>query len=73
MWNFVGRQNDYMNMDGNSLHGNWESGIKFIDNARLGTPESKDAIVPDYLANNKAKNHYYFASNTWANWHDLSV
>ena len=32
-----------------------ESGIKFIDNARLGTPDSKDAIVPDYLANNKAK------------------
>ena len=60
MWNFAGRQNDYMNMDGNSLHGNWESGIKFIDNARLGTPDSKDSIVPDYLANNKAKNHYYF-------------
>ena len=53
-------KNDYMNMDGNSLHGNWESGIKFIDNARLGTPNSKDSIVPDYLANNKAKNHYYF-------------
>ena len=47
-------------MDGNSLHGNWESGIKFIDNARLGTPDSKDTSVPDYLANNKAKNHYYF-------------
>ena len=38
MWNFAGRQNDYMNMDGNSLHGNWESGISFIDNIRLGTP-----------------------------------
>ena len=45
MWNFAGRQNDYMNMDGNSLNGNWESGIGFIDNARLGT---------------KGKNHYYF-------------
>ena len=58
MWNFVGRQNDYMNMDGNVLHGNWESGISFIDNARLGTPSSID--MPEYLANNKAKNHYYF-------------
>jgi len=58
MWNFAGRQNDYMNMDGNSLHGNWESGISFIDNIRLGTPDN--TIAPDHLANNKAKNHYYF-------------
>ena len=47
-----------MNMDGNSLNGNWESGISFIDNIRLGTPT--DAIAPDHLAKNKAKNHYYF-------------
>ena len=53
MWNFAGRQNDYMNMDGNSLHGNWESGISFIDNIRLGTPDN--TIAPDHLANNKAK------------------
>tara|TARA_B100001758_G_scaffold246820_1_gene262861 strand:+ start:1293 stop:4391 length:3099 start_codon:yes stop_codon:yes gene_type:complete len=59
MWNFAGRQNDYMNMDGNSLNGNWESGIAFIDNARLGAPSS-DVLAPDYLAKNKAKNHYYF-------------
>jgi len=59
MWNFAGRQNDYMNMDGNSLYGNWESGITFIDNARLGTPNSNVAI-PKNLANNKAKNHYFF-------------
>ena len=58
MWNFAGRQNDYMNMDGNSLNGNWESGIGFIDNARLGTPSEVDA--PEHLKNNKAKNHYYF-------------
>ena len=58
MWNFAGRQNDYMNMDGNSLNGNWESGIGFIDNARLGTPSNVD--MPDHLKNNKAKNHYYF-------------
>ncbi len=59
MWNFAGRQNDYMNMDGNSLYGNWESGIKAIDNARLGTPSS-NVVVPKNLANNKAKNHYFF-------------
>ena len=49
MWNFAGRQNDYMNMDGNSLHGNWESGIPFIDNARLGTPSSSITSPPDHL------------------------
>ena len=59
MWNFVGRQNDFMNMDGNSMNGNWESGIGFIDNARLGTPSS-DVVMPDYLAKNKGKNHYFF-------------
>lgn len=58
MWNFAGRQNDFMNMNGNSLHGNWESGIAFIDNARIGTPDTVN--IPDYLKNNKAKNHYYF-------------
>ena len=59
MWNFAGRQNDFMNMDGNSLKGNWESGIGLIDNARLGTP-SAEIDVPDYLGKNKGKNHYYF-------------
>ena len=59
MWNFAGRQNDYMNMDGNSLNGNWESGITFIDNARLGTPSS-EYQMPNNLASNKGKNHYFF-------------
>ena len=35
MWNFAGRQNDIQG-NGNPLHGNWISGIKFIDEARLG-------------------------------------
>jgi len=35
MWNFAGRQNDIRGM-GNPIHGNWISGIKFIDEARLG-------------------------------------
>ena len=58
MWNFAGRQNDYMNMDGNPVYGNWESGIGFIDQARLGTPS--DDFLPNHLRNNKGKNHYYF-------------
>ncbi|MBT6815031.1 MAG: DUF2723 domain-containing protein, partial [Flavobacteriales bacterium] len=50
MWNFAGRQNDVMNMDGNPVYGNWESG--------LNTSQYKDA--PSHLKNNKSKNHYYF-------------
>ena len=53
MWNFAGRQNDYMNMDGNPVYGNWESGIGFIDQARLGTPS--DDFLPNHLRNNKGK------------------
>ena len=60
-----------MNMDGNSLYGNWESGIKIIDNARLGLPSS-DVVVPKNLANNKAKNHGFSPINTWLNWHVFS-
>lgn len=57
MWNFVGRQNDiHSPVPGNLFHGNWESGVKFIDNARLG--DQSDA--PEILSHNKGKNHYYF-------------
>jgi len=55
MWNFAGRQNDIQG-HGNSFHGNWESGISFIDNARLGNNFEEQ---PDFLKNSKAKNHYY--------------
>ena len=35
MWNFVGRQNDvHSPSPGNIFHGNWESGVKFIDDWR---------------------------------------
>jgi hypothetical protein len=55
MWNFTGRQNDiqgkYDNMDGN-----WMSGIKFLDEIRLG---SQDNLSSDQL-NNKGRNYYYF-------------
>lgn len=57
MWNFVGRQNDiHSPAPGDIFHGNWESGIGFIDNMRLG--DQTDA--PDSLKHNKGKNHYFF-------------
>ncbi len=55
MWNFVGRQNDIQG-HGSVLYGNWLSGIKFLDEARLGTQDN----LPAKLANNKARNTYYF-------------
>ena len=57
MWNFVGRQNDIQaNLPGELFKGNWESGISFIDKARLGDQSEG----PDYIVNSRAKNHYYF-------------
>lgn len=55
MWNFVGRQNDVQS-HGSVLDGNWLSGIKFIDEARLGDQDN----LPARFANNKARNTYYF-------------
>ena len=56
MWNFAGRQNDiHSPSPGELFAGNWESGIGFIDKARLGDQGN----APDYLKNNKGKNHYY--------------
>ncbi|MBP5172123.1 MAG: DUF2723 domain-containing protein [Bacteroidales bacterium] len=57
MWNFVGRQNEiHSPTPGNIFHGNWESGVNFIDRAHLGDQSN----APDVLKNNKGKNHYYF-------------
>ena len=56
MWNFAGRQNDIHSASpGDPIIGNWESGIPFIDEFRLGDQSG----APDYLKNNKGKNHYY--------------
>ena len=56
MWNFAGRQNDiHSPTPGELFTGNWESGIGFIDKARLG--DQSDA--PAYLKDNRAKNHYF--------------
>ncbi len=57
MWNFAGRQNQiHSPSPGDLFRGNWESGVKFIDELRLG--DQSDA--PDTLAHDKGKNHYYF-------------
>ena len=54
MWNFAGRQNDIQG-HGELTKGNWISGIKFIDQARLG-PQSNQ---PSSIVDNKAHNKYY--------------
>ena len=54
MWNFAGRQNDLQSY-GEITKGNWLTGIKFLDNARLG---NQDAL-PRELRENKGHNVYY--------------
>ncbi len=54
MWNFAGRQNDIQG-NGELEHGNWLTGIPFIDNARLGD----QSLLPDDLKNNKGHNVFY--------------
>lgn len=54
MWNFAGRQNDIQG-NGEAEHGNWITGIPFLDNARLGNQD----LLPDELKNNKGHNVFY--------------
>ena len=54
MWNFAGRQNDLQG-NGEPEHGNWITGISFIDNALYGD-QSK---LPDELKANKGHNVFY--------------
>ena len=56
MWNFVGRQNEIHAPSADLFAGNWESGIKFIDNLHLGDQSN----APDWMKNNKGKNHLFF-------------
>ena len=55
MWNFTGRQDDIQG-EYTDLHGNWLSGIDFIDEIRLGSQDN----LPSDVKNNKARNTYYF-------------
>ena len=54
MWNFAGRQNDIQG-NGEPEHGNWITGISFIDNWMLGD-QSK---MPAELKANKGHNVFY--------------
>lgn len=54
MWNFAGRQNDIQG-NGELEHGNWITGIPFIDNMRLGD----QSLLPDDLKENKGHNVFY--------------
>ncbi|MBR2863556.1 MAG: DUF2723 domain-containing protein [Bacteroidaceae bacterium] len=54
MWNFAGRQNDVQG-HGEYEHGNWITGIDFLDNIRLGD----QSLLPDTLKENKGHNVFY--------------
>lgn len=54
-WNFIGRQDDVQGKLEND-HGNWLSGINFIDSAHLDSQKH----LPSDVLNNKARNTYYF-------------
>lgn len=55
MWNFTGRQDDIQGRY-DDLHGNWISGIKFIDAMRIGNQND----LPSDVKNNKGRNTYFF-------------
>ncbi len=54
MWNFAGRQNDIQSQ-GELEHGNWITGIPFIDNAMYGD----QSLLPKSLQDNKGHNVFY--------------
>ena len=54
MWNFAGRQNDIQGQ-GEIEHGNWITGIPFIDNYLVGD----QSLLPSDLKNNKGHNVFY--------------
>ena len=54
MWNFAGRQNDIQS-HGEIEHGNWITGIPFIDNVLVGNQE----LLPSDLKNNKGHNVFF--------------
>lgn len=54
MWNFAGRQNGFQS-NGEKEHGNWLTGIPFIDNAMYGNQKE----LPNELQQDKARNVFY--------------
>lgn len=56
MWNFAGRQNGEQGFyEWDKKSGHWESGIKFIDEARLYNMDE----LPETMKRHRARNHYY--------------
>ena len=53
MWNFSGKQNDTQGTGG-AVNGNWITGIKFIDEPRLGTSD-----LPGDMKKDTSRNKYY--------------
>jgi len=53
MWNFSGKQNDTQGTGG-AINGNWITGIKFLDEPRLGTSD-----LPGDMKNDTSRNKYY--------------
>ncbi len=56
MWNFSGRQNDYQGYFKEDIDkGNWITGIRFLDERRLGNQDK----VPSSMQTDKSRNVYY--------------
>jgi hypothetical protein len=54
MWNFAGRQNDQQGF-GNSMDGNWISGIPFVDRFLIGNQDK----MPAPMKNDPSRNTYF--------------
>jgi len=54
MWNFTGKQDDIQGRYNN--HGNWISGIGFVDNFLRGSQDN----LPSEIKDNKGRNTYFF-------------
>ncbi len=55
LWNFAGRQNDIQSTGSGILEGNWYTGLKFIDQERLGNQDK----LPPSMTGNKGMNKFY--------------
>jgi hypothetical protein len=53
MWNFSGKQNDTQGTGG-AVNGNWITGIKFMDEMRVGTSD-----LPEGLKSDTSRNKYF--------------
>lgn len=53
MWNFAGKQNDTQGTGG-AINGNWITGIKFLDEPRVGTSD-----LPGDMGTDPSRNKYY--------------